>query len=53
MTREEEWHEHPYFNGQHHRAEWVQTWTSDRTDETEAPEGTPISCAVCGRFRDD
>lgn len=46
----EEWHAHPVFNGQGHRAIWIQTWVSDGTNAT-CPEDAPISCAVCGRVK--
>ena len=45
----EEWHEHPLFNGQWHRAIWVKTWVSTGTNNI-CPEDAPISCAVCGRI---
>ena len=51
-TREEireEYHEHPWFNGQRHRAVWVRTWVSAGTNEEEPPPDAPISCATCGR----
>jgi len=44
----EEYHEHPYFNGQRHKAIWVKTWASDNTCE-EPPDDAPGSCATCGR----
>jgi len=44
-----EYHEHPFFYGQYHMAVWEKTWTSGGTNGLEAPEGTPISCAICGR----
>ena len=45
-------HEHPLFNGQYHEAVWVKTWGSNKTDE-DAPDDAPISCAICGRAKDD
>ena len=46
----EEWHEHPLFNSQFHRAIWVKTWASgDASSKT--PEGAPVSCEVCGRSK--
>ena len=50
---ETEYHEHPLFNGQYHAAVWVQIWASGGTDDTEAPEGIPVTCAICGRPRDE
>lgn len=49
----EEYHEHPCFNGQYHRAVWVQAWTTGGTNEIEAPEGTLVTCVICGRARSD
>jgi len=43
-----EYHEHPHFNGQWHRAVWVKTWSSTGTND-EVPDDAPISCAICGR----
>ena len=44
-----EYHEHPFFNGQFRSAVWVQIWVSGGTNEFYAPDGAPITCAVCGR----
>ena len=44
----EEYHEHPFFNGQWHWAVWVKTWASANTND-DAPDDAPISCAICGR----
>ena len=41
-------HEHPLFNGQYHEAIWAQMWVSGDTSSL-APDGTPITCAICGR----
>lgn len=49
----EEYHEHPFFNGQYHYAVWVQIWSSGDTNETETPKDVPVSCAICGRYRDE
>ncbi len=53
MTAEEklkeEYHESTVFNGQYHRAEWVQSWVSAGADNVEPPEGCPVVCAICGR----
>jgi len=43
-----EYHEHPLFNGQWHKAVWVKTWSSTGTSDKE-PYDAPISCAICGR----
>ena len=43
-----EYHEHPWFNGQYHRAEWAVTWTSGGTND-EPPLDAPMICLVCGR----
>ena len=54
MTAEEqlkEVHEHPLFNGQYHDAVWVQTWVTGDANDIEAPEGTPITCAICGKAK--
>ena len=45
----EEWHEDPYFNGQQHLAVWCKSWVSGGTADLEAPEGVPITCAICGK----
>ena len=54
MNNQEElggdYHEHPYFNGQRHRAVWVKTWSSNGTND-EAPDDAPISCAICGKLQ--
>lgn len=47
----EEYHEHPFFNGSYHKAVWVQIWSGGGTNEIEAPEGVPVTCAICGRAR--
>ena len=44
-----EYHEHPSYTGHYHRAVWGQTWASNGTED-KAPEGTPFTCTVCGRF---
>ena len=48
----EDYHEHPFFNGQYHRAVWVKSWVSSGTTDVEAPDGTPIQCAICGRTKE-
>ena len=45
----EDYHEHPWFSRQVHRAVWVQTWVSGGTNEEEPPLDAPISCEICGR----
>lgn len=47
----EEYHEHPFFNGQYHKAVWCKTWTSSGSSD-EAPNDVPITCTICGRVRD-
>lgn len=51
--QEDEYHEHPQFNGQWHQAVWVQTWVATRSNEIEAPDETPVTCAICGKVRDE
>ena len=45
----EDWHEHPDFNGQWHKAVWVRIWTSTGTNNIEPPPDVPISCYICGK----
>ena len=47
-----EYHEHPFFNRQRHLAVWVKIWNSTGTNDPE-PSDVPVSCAICGRFRED
>ncbi len=46
-----EYHEHPWFSGQSHKAVWTHTWASGGTNY-EMPPDAPVSCAVCGRRRE-
>ena len=48
----EGYHEHRSFKGSWHAPVWVQKWVSGDTDNEQAPEGTPISCAICGRLEE-
>ncbi len=47
----EEWHEHPMFNRQYHRAVWVYQWASSGTED-KPPEDCPIVCAICGKVKE-
>jgi len=50
MSKEEEIHDHPGFNGESHQAVWIQTWVSGGSND-EPPSDAPVSCAICGRLR--
>lgn len=47
----EEYHEHPLFNGQWHKPVWVKIWASGGTNEIEPPGDVPVTCMICGIAR--
>ena len=50
MSKQEEIHEHPWFNGQYHTPVWVINWASSGSGDV-PPEGAPVLCAICGKVK--
>ena len=48
--KEQDYHEHPLFNGQYHQALWLYVWASGDTNG-EIPRDASMVCAVCGKVK--